>query len=174
MIQDVLGFWQTDEPAFHSIPTNWPFGLEVIQNLQINPVKRKINHNSLLRTNQMVNVVTPAASSPIHQFMTLQCSALQWHCSVPKTRGGTIQVWVQSAQHHGPSGWGQVLARARTCPPALDVDIPISPCGGAPFPESHSQYCSDYPAIILSLGYYLLFLFVSACILALDFQKTSH
>ena len=32
--------------------------------------------------------------------------------------------------------------------------------GGDPCPESHSQYCRDYPAII-SLGCLLLFLFVS-------------
>ena len=45
-----------------------------------------------------------------------------------------------------PSGWGQVLARARACPPVLEVDIPISPCGGDPCPESHSPHRQWLPS----------------------------
>ena len=45
-----------------------------------------------------------------------------------------------------PSGWGQVLARARACPPVLEVDVPISPSGGDPFPESHSPHRQWLPS----------------------------
>ena len=95
---------------------------------------------------------------PLPFISALECSAV--HCIVPKTRGGSSLVWVQSAEVW-PHGWGQVLACARTCPPAHWMWRPTSPSCRDPCPESHSQYCSDYPAIILSLGYYLLFLFVS-------------
>ena len=57
--------------ALHSIPISWPYGLEVIQNLQIIPVKREYNHNSLLRTNHMVNVVAPALHQPFIDALQL-------------------------------------------------------------------------------------------------------
>ena len=34
----------------------------------------------------------------------------------------------------------------RACPPVLEVDIPISPCGGDPCPESHSPHRQWLPS----------------------------
>ena len=85
--------------VYDLIPISWPYGLEVIQNLQIIPVKREYNHNSLLRTNHMVNVVAPA----LHQPFILHCSSLQCslqHCSAQscaKNQGREYLVWVQLA-----------------------------------------------------------------------------
>ena len=90
-------------------------------------------------------------------------SSVCWHtvqCTAVCQKPGAGAHWCGSSQQHGPSGWGQVLACARTCPLAHWMWTPTSPSWRYPCPESHSQYCSDYPAII-SLGYLLLFLFVS-------------
>ena len=105
-------------------------------------------------------------------------AALQCTVVCQKPGAGVLGVGPVSSSNMAPSGWGQILACARICPPASHwMWRPTSPSWRNPCPESHSQHCSDYPAIILSLGYYLLFLFDSGIrlpvlILASVFQKT--
>ena len=86
--------------------------------------------------------------STIHQCIAAPCSV---HCSrvqctavCQKPGAGVRGVHPVSAM--APSGWGQVLARARACPPVLEVDVPISPSGGDPFPESHSPHRQWLPS----------------------------
>ena len=94
-------------------------------------------------------------------------AALQCTVVCQKPGAGVLGVGPVSSSNMAPSGWGQILACARICPPASHwMWRPTSPLWRDPCPESHSQHCSDYPAIILSLGYYLLLLLI----LALDYQ----
>ena len=86
--------------------------------------------------------------STIHQCIaapcSIHCSRVQCTAVCQKPGAGVRGVHPVSAM--APSGWGQVLARARACPPVLEVDIPISPCGGDPFPESHSPHRQWLPS----------------------------
>ena len=115
-----------DEPALHSIPISWPYGLEVIQNLQIIPVKREYNHNSLLRTNHMVNVVAPA----LHQPFILHCSSMQCslqhtavHSRVPKTRGGSTWCGSSQQQQHGPIWTRTDTSLCTDLSPSITLDV---------------------------------------------------